>query len=228
MFEKISIIIPVYNEIATIKSIVKEVEYVNVGYKKEIIIVDDGSTDGTTDFLKKLDNPGIKVLFSNRNRGKTDAIKMALEHVGGDIIIIQDADLEYLPSENYSLLLKPILRGWADVVYGSRFLGTHRVFYFWHYIGNKFLTSLTNFLYDTMLTDMETGAKVFKTEVLTNINLTSNGFGFEAEITAKVFRKGFRVYEVPIYYCGRSYEEGKKIDIKDGIKAVVLLIKYRF
>jgi len=226
--KKISIIIPVYNEIATIGKIVEEVKRVDVGLEKEIIIVDDASGDGTKEFLLNLKDENIKVFFHKKNKGKTDCIKTALKETRGDIIIIQDADLENLPSKNYKILLEPILEGWADVVYGSRFLGVHRVFYFWHYFANKFLTILVNIFYDTMLSDMETGAKAFKSEVLKNMNFTSKRFGFEVEVTAKVFKKGYRVYEVPIYYCGRDYKQGKKIKPIDGIKAIFYILKYRF
>ncbi len=227
-FKKVSILICVYNEIKTIKKIIEEVKRVELDLEKEIIIVDDASTDGTREFLLNLKDPQIKVLFHSENKGKTDCIKTALKEATGQVIIIQDADLEYPPSKNYKILLEPILQGWADVVYGSRFLGTHRVFYFWHYFANKFLTTLTNILFDTMLSDMETGAKVFRADVIKNIKLTSTRFCFEPEITAKVFKKGLRVYEVPITYCGRTYKEGKKIKFIDGIKAVFSLIKYRF
>ena len=226
--KKISIIIPVYNEIATIGKIVEEVKRVDVGLEKEIIIVDDASSDGTKEYLSNLKDENIKVLFHEKNKGKTDCIKTALKEARGDIIIIQDADLEYLPSKNYKILLEPILERWADVVYGSRFLGVHRVFYFWHYFANKFLTTLVNIFYDTILSDMETGAKAFKSEVLKNMNFTSKRFGFEVEVTAKVFKKGYRVYEVPIYYCGRDYKQGKKIKPIDGIKAIFYILKYRF
>ena len=226
--KKISIVIPVYNEIATIGEIVEEVKKVDVGLEKEIIIVDDASTDGTREYLLNLNDKNIKVLFHGKNKGKTECIKTALKKITGDIVIIQDADLEYLPTKNYKILLEPILEGWADVVYGSRFLGVHRVFYFWHYFANKFLTTLVNIFYDTMLSDMETGAKAFKSEVLKNMNFTSKRFGFEVEVTAKVFKKGYRVYEVPIYYCGRDYGQGKKIKPIDGIKAIFYILKYRF
>jgi len=210
---KLSVIVPVYNEVNTIGKVLKDIKRADVNVEeKEIIVVDDGSNDGTREFLSTLQESQIKVFLHKENKGKTEAIKTALSYISGDIVIIQDADLEYPPSKNYSLLLNSILEGWADVVYGSRFLGTHRVFYFWHYLANKFLTTLTNILYDTMLSDMETGAKAFKRKVLESIEFTSKGFCFEAEVTAKVFKKGFRVYEVPIYYCGRDYREGKKLN----------------
>ncbi len=226
--KKVSIIICVYNEIDTIKKIIEEVKNAELNLEKEIIIVDDASTDGSREFLLNLKDPQIKTLFHSKNKGKTDCIKTALKEATGQVIIIQDADLEYPPSKNYKILLEPILQGWADVVYGSRFLGTHRVFYFWHYFANKFLTTLTNILFDTMLSDMETGAKVFRADVIKNIRLTSTRFCFEPEITAKVFKRGLRVYEVPIAYCGRTYKEGKKIKFVDGIKAIISLFKYRF
>lgn len=223
---KLSVIIPVYNEIKTINKILVEIERLDLGLSKEIIVVDDGSNDGTEEFLKG--RGGIKVIFHEDNRGKTAAIKSGLKEASGDIIIIQDADLEYPPSENFPLLIKPIVEGWADVVYGSRFLGTHRVFYFWHYFANKFLTTLTNILFDTMLSDMETGAKAFSAKAFEGVDFTSKGFGFEVEVTAKIFKRKLRVYEIPITYCGRDYQAGKKIRPLDGIKALFYLLRYRF
>jgi len=225
---RLSIIIPVYNEINTIGKILDDIKKVDIEVDKEIIIVDDFSTDGTREFLAKIEDKHIKVLFHEKNKGKTAGINTALKEASGDIIIIQDADLEYLPSKNYKVLLEPILDGFADVVYGSRFLGVHRVFFFWHYFANKFLSFLTNILYDTMLTDMETGAKAFRREVFDNITLSSQGFCFEPEITAKIFKRGYRVYEVPITYYGRGYKEGKKIRPIDGFRAVWSIFKYRF
>jgi len=222
------VIIPVYNEVNTLPKIVEELLSLDLELEKEIIIVDDGSTDGTREFLKNLSKPEVKAFFHPKNKGKTDAIKTALSAVSGDIVIVQDADLEYPPSENYRIVLEPVLKGYADVVYGSRFLGVHRVFMFWHYFANKFLTTFINILYNTMLSDMETGVKVFRAEVLKGIKLTSKGFGFEPEVTAKVFKRHLRVYEVPIVYCGRTYQEGKKITFLDGLKAVFAIIKYRF
>ena len=184
---KLSVIIPVFNEINTIGKIIDEVESLKLNLEIEIIVVDDGSADGTREFLEKY--RGIKKIFHKANQGKTAAINSGLQQAGGDIIIIQDADLEYLPRENYPLLLKPLIKGWADVVYGSRFLGIHRVFYFWHYFANRFLTFLTNILFDTMLSDMETGAKAFKRRTIINEHFSSSGFGFEAEITAKILKK---------------------------------------
>jgi len=191
-----------------------------------MIVVDDGSTDGTQEILKALNDRTVKVLYHSENRGKGSAIRTAQTRVSGDMIIIQDADLEYRP-EDYPKLIKPIEDGFADVVYGSRFLGPHRVFMFWHYVGNKFLTWLTNVLYNTMLTDMETGYKVFRTEVFKKLKIRSNGFNLEPEITARIFKQKLRVVEVPITHYGRGYDEGKKIGWKDGFIAIWTLIRYR-
>jgi glycosyltransferase involved in cell wall biosynthesis len=187
--------------------------------------VDDGSTDGTGDVIKKCEE-SIKVFSHEKNTGKGAAIRTAIPHITGDIVIIQDADLEYDPSE-YPRLIAPIMEGKADVVYGSRFLGgPHRVLFFWHAVGNKMITTLSNMLTDLNLTDMETGYKAFRAEVLKKIRIDSNRFGFEPEITAKVARMGYRIYEVPISYWGRNYSEGKKIKWKDGLAAIYWIIKY--
>jgi len=220
---KLSVIIPVYNERDCIGNVISRVKTVPV--EKEIVVVDDGSTDGTGDILRNIE--GIILLIHSKNRGKGAAVRTALENVTGEIVIIQDADLEY-PPEQYPDVIKPIIDGYADVVYGSRFLGLHRVFLFWHYMGNRFLTLLTNMLYNTILTDMETGVKAFRRNVFDKITIKSNGFDFEPEITAKVLKKGFRLYEMPIIYYGRGYEEGKKITWKDAIPAIWAIIKYRF
>ena len=225
---KISVIIPVYNEALTIKEIIFRVQ--NVDLEKEIIVVDDHSTDGTSAQLKDINEQyeNVQILTHDRNRGKGAALRTGFAAAGGDIIIIQDADLEYDPQE-YKVLLGPILDGRADVVYGSRFLGgPHRVLFFWHYVGNKFLTLLADVFSNLNLSDMETGYKVFKKEVLNEIKLRSNRFGFEPEFTMKVAKKGFRVYEVPISYSGRTYEEGKKIVWKDGLKAIFAILWFRF
>ncbi len=223
----LSVVMPVYNEKNTIRQIIDRVLSVNIN--KELVIVDDCSKDGTSEILKEeyANNPMVRLFHHEKNRGKGAAIQLGFREAKGNIVIIQDADLEYYPEE-YSLLLKPIIDGKADVVYGSRFLGAHRVFMFWHYQGNRFLTFMTNMLYNTMLTDMETCYKAFRAEVIKNMNLRSNRFNIEPEITAKVFKQGYRVYEVPISYDGRGYEEGKKITWKDGIFAILTLIKYRF
>ena len=220
---KLTIIIPVFNEAKTILKVIERVK--NVPIEKEIIVVDDASTDGTRDLLEKCEE-GIKVLFHETNQGKGAAIRTALPHVTGDLVIIQDADLEYDPME-YPQLMAPILEGKADVVYGSRFLGgPHRVLFFWHAVGNKIITTLSNMLTDLNLSDMETGYKVFRVEVLRKITIESNRFGFEPEITAKVAQMGCRIYEIPISYWGRDYSEGKKINWKDGVAALYWIIKY--
>jgi glycosyltransferase involved in cell wall biosynthesis len=221
-------VIPVYNEVGTIKEIVSRVQAVDL--EKEIIIVDDGSTDGTRKLLQEitLSHENIRVLYHDRNQGKGAALRTGFEGATGDIVIIQDADLEYDPRE-YPVLLEPILDGRADIVYGSRFLGgPHRVLFFWHYLGNKFLTLLSNALTNLNLTDMETCYKVFRREVLNDIQLKSNRFGFEPEFTAKIAKKGFRIYETSISYSGRTYAEGKKIGWKDGVKAIFAIIWFRF
>jgi glycosyltransferase involved in cell wall biosynthesis len=225
---QISVVIPVYNEVSTIREIVVRVQAVDL--EKEIIIVDDGSTDGTRELLQEitLSHENVRVLYHDRNQGKGAALRTGFESATGDIVIIQDADLEYDPRE-YPVLLEPILDGRADIVYGSRFLGgPHRVLFFWHYLGNKFLTLLSNALTNLNLTDMETCYKVFRREVLSDIQLKSNRFGFEPEFTAKIAKKDFRIYETSISYSGRTYAEGKKIGWKDGVKAIVAIIWFRF
>ncbi|MCX6380193.1 MAG: glycosyltransferase family 2 protein [Armatimonadetes bacterium] len=221
---------PVYNEKATILEIVRRVREVEI--PKEIVLVDDGSTDGTRDILRnELEGkyPDVKVVFHPENRGKGAAIRTAIENATGDYLIVQDADLEYDPRE-YFTLLEPLLDGRADVVYGSRFLGggAHRVHFFWHRLGNGFLTLLSNMLTNLNLTDMEVCYKVFKSEVIKSIPLRCNRFDFEPEITAKVARRKCRIYEVPISYSGRDYNEGKKIGWRDGVQAIWTILKYRF
>jgi glycosyltransferase involved in cell wall biosynthesis len=225
---KISVVIPVYNEVRTIKEIVARVQAVEL--EKEIIIVDDYSSDGTREHLREINQThgNVKVLYHDHNQGKGAALRTGFQAVTGDIVIIQDADLEYDPRE-YPHLLGPIADGRADVVYGSRFLGgPHRVLFFWHHVGNKFLTLLSNMFTNLNLTDMETCYKVFKSEVLAEIKLKSSRFGFEPEFTAKIARKGFRIYETPISYSGRTYSEGKKIRWQDGVKAVFAILWFRF
>jgi glycosyltransferase involved in cell wall biosynthesis len=224
---KLSVVIPVFNERATILSLIQSVQSVEI--PKEIIVVDDFSTDGTREVLRGLDsNVGVKVLFQPRNMGKGAALRAGFESVTGDIVIIQDADLEYDPAE-YPNLIQPILAGKADVVYGSRFLGgPHRVLLFWHSVGNSFLTMFSNMLTDLNLTDMETCYKVFRADILKRVRLRENRFGFEPEFTAKVARARCRIYEVPISYSGRDYSEGKKIGWKDGVAAIYFILKYRF
>ncbi|MCX8093231.1 MAG: glycosyltransferase family 2 protein [Candidatus Goldbacteria bacterium] len=226
----LSIIIPVYNEKNTIEKTISEVKKVKLkSIKKEIIVVDDGSTDGTREILKKIHKKDKKIIiiYKSKNEGKGSAVRIGIDKASGDFIIIQDADLEYTP-EDYNIMLMPILKGYADVVYGSRFLGPHRSFLFWHYIANKFLNFLVNILYNTTLTDMETCFKLFKSEIIKNIKLRSNTFTIEPEITSKILKRNVRIYEVPIQYYGRGYEEGKKIKAIDGIKAFLTLLWYRF
>lgn len=225
---KLSIIIPCYNERNTIDSIVEAVK--NSPYPhKEIIIVDDCSTDGTREYLKAQIEPYIeKVIYHKTNEGKGAAVRTGIKEASGDLVVIQDADLEYDPNE-YPALIEPILKGKADVVFGSRFLGggAHRVVYFWHRMGNGFLTFLSNMFTNLNLTDMETCYKVFRREIICSINIEEDRFGFEPEITAKIARiKGIKIYEIGISYYGRKYEEGKKIGYKDGIRAVYAIIKY--
>jgi len=221
----LSVVVPVYNERNTIEEVFRRIS--DVPYRKEIILVDDGSTDGTIEKLKKLEKlPGVLVAYHERNQGKCAALRTGFKKATGNIVIIQDADLEYDPAE-YGVLLRPILDGHADVVYGSRFLGgPHRVLYYWHSVGNKWLTTLSNMFSNLNLTDMETCYKMFRREVLNDITLKSNRFGFEPEFTSKIARKGWRVYEVPISYCGRTYEEGKKIGWKDAVSALFAIIRF--
>ncbi len=224
---KVSVVVPVYNEVQTIEEIISCVQAIPL--EKEIIIVDDGSIDGTRPRLKELSREkDVKVLSHERNQGKGAALRTGFEAATGDIIIIQDADLEYDPRE-YPLLLEPIVTGKADVVYGSRFLsGPHRVLFFWHSLGNRFLTLLSNTLSNLNLSDMETGYKAFRRAILNEITIKSNRFGFEPEFTMKVAKRGLRIYEVPISYYGRTYAEGKKIDWRDGVKAIFALVWFRF
>jgi len=223
---RISVVIPVYNERSTVREVLDAV--LAQSYDLEIVVVDDASTDGSRDILTAIEDPRIRVLLHDRNRGKGAALRTGFEAVRGDIVVVQDADLEYDPAE-YPNLLAPIEAGRADVVYGSRFLsGAHRVLFFWHYMGNKFLTLYSNMLTNLNLTDMETCYKVFRREVLDSIRLRSNRFGFEPEITAKVARGRWRIYEVPISYHGRDYKEGKKITWRDGIAAILWITWFRF
>lgn len=231
--KRLSILVPVYNEAGTIREVLERVLRADArGLEKEVIVVDDGSTDGTQEILKELEFPDrspSRVLFHAKNMGKGAAIRTALAHATGDVILIQDADLECDPVE-YPALLAPILEGRAEVVYGSRLIGGKptRVFRFWHYVGNRFLSLLTNLLYHSTLTDMETGYKVFKAEVIRNVQIRSNRFEFEPEVTAKILKRGYHPYELPISYYGRDYKEGKKIKCWDGIVAILTLVKYRF
>ena len=222
----LSVVMPVFNEKATIDEIIRRT--LAVPLRVQLIVIDDCSTDGTRDMLTALQRElGFTLVLQPQNAGKGSALRRGFQEVRGDLVVIQDADLEYSPEE-FPELIELICDGRADVVFGSRFLGRHRVFMFTHYMGNRFLTMATNILYNTMLTDMETCYKVMRTEVLRSMTLDSNGFGIEPELTAKIFKRGYRVYEVPITYDGRGYEQGKKITWRDGIVALWVLLKHRF
>lgn len=224
---KLSIVIPIYNERETLETLIAKVNAVD--YDKEILLIDDFSSDGTREVLKKYENKeNFQVLYHDHNQGKGAALRTGFSNVNGDIIIIQDADLEYNPAD-YGTLIEPILDGRADVVYGSRFLGgPHRVLLFWHSIGNMVLTTFSNMLTNINLTDMETGYKVFTKKVNDTLTFKCDRFGFEPEFTAKVAKNNFRIYEVPITYNGRDYSEGKKITWKDGVAAIWYIIKFKF
>lgn len=222
----LSIVIPTYNERNTIREVLRRVRA--TPWPKQIIVVDDGSTDGTADVLAPETRQGdVEIIAHPRNLGKGAAMRSGIERARGDVILVQDADLEYDPAD-YPALLSPIEKGIAKVVYGSRFLGPHRAMYFWHAAGNKLLTLTCNILFDTTLTDMETGYKAFTADVIHSFRLRSNRWGFDPEITAKVLKRGYRIYEVPISYAGREFDEGKKITWKDGITVFLTLLRYRF
>jgi glycosyltransferase involved in cell wall biosynthesis len=223
----VSVIIPVYNENKTIAEIIRRVKAQNIA--TEILVIDDGSTDGTREKLESLNEDGnIRVILHDRNQGKGAAVRTGIENVNGEVILIQDADLEYDPRD-YPELLRPIEEDLADVVYGSRFLGgPRRSVMFWHMVANRMLTFLTNILYNTILSDMETGYKVFKREIVRDMKLRANRFDFEPEFTAKILKRKVRVFDVPISFNPRDYEEGKKIGMRDAFQAVWALLKYRF
>ncbi len=231
MQKRLSIVIPIYNEIKTLRLIIERVQAVDIPLEKELVCVDDGSTDGTRDLLAQLtrEYPNVRVFLQPKNCGKGAALHEGFRQATGDFVIVQDADLEYNP-EDYHKVLAPLIEGEADVVYGSRFLGgdVRRVLFFWHSVGNKFLTLLSNMISDLNLTDMETCYKAFRREVIQSFKLEQNRFGFEPEITIKIARRRLRVYEVGISYHGRTYEEGKKIGWKDGVQALWCLVKYGF
>ena len=224
---KLSVVIPVYNEKETVREIIRRVRAVPI--PKEIVLVDDCSKDGTRDVLRTLeDEPDLSIHYHEHNQGKGAALRTGFQHVTGDIVVIQDADLEYDPQE-YLRLIRPIVDGRAEVVYGSRFIGdTHRVLFFWHYVGNRLLTMLSNMFTNLNLTDMETCYKVFRRDVLGKITIKSNRFGFEPEITAKLAKNRCRIYEMPISYSGRDYSEGKKISWKDGLSALWCIVRFHF
>lgn len=227
----LSVVIPVYNEKDTIREIVGRVKSVKMdGVELELILVDDGSTDGTREILRgEIEKQVSKVVLHERNAGKGAALRTGFQHATGDFVIVQDADLEYNPAE-YPKMLAPLLDGRADVVFGSRFMGegAHRVLYFWHYVANMTLTMISNMFTNLNLTDMETCYKAFRAEVIKKINIEQNRFGFEPEVTAKVAKMRCRVYEVGISYSGRTYEEGKKIGLKDAFNALWCIVKYHF
>jgi glycosyltransferase involved in cell wall biosynthesis len=226
---KLSVLIPAYNEERTIEHVVRTVLAVPLPPPTtlEVVIVDDASTDGTPAILARLAGDSVRVFRQEVNQGKGAAVARALAEATGDICIIQDADLEYDPRD-FPVMIAPILEKGADAVYGSRFIGSHRVFLYWHFMANKSLTWLTNILYDTMLTDMETGYKAVRTDILRSMNLKSKTFDIEPEITAKLFKRRYKVFEVPISYNGRSYAEGKKIQLKDAFIALWAIVKFRF
>jgi glycosyltransferase involved in cell wall biosynthesis len=226
-FRLLSVIVPVFNERATVAEVIRRIRSVELPVDVEVIVVDDGSTDGTDKVLAALGDSTIRVIDHQRNRGKGAAIRTGLAAARGDLVLVQDADLEYDPLD-WSRLLDPILRGKAQVVYGSRFTGERKNMLPLHWVGNRFLSLVTNVLYSSTLSDMETCYKMFDRRVLEGITIESDGFDFEPEITAKVLRRGFRIYEVPISYAGREPDEGKKITWRDGLGALKALVKYRF
>jgi glycosyltransferase involved in cell wall biosynthesis len=226
-YRKLSVIVPVFNERNTVAEVIRRMRAVQLPLEREILIVDDGSDDGTRHVLSQVGDSTVRIILHERNRGKGAAIRTALRHVSGDLVLIQDADLEYDP-EDWPKLLSPVLKGRASVVYGSRFTGERRNMLILHWMGNRFLSLVTNVLYNSTLSDMETCYKLFDRTVLDGITLRAERFDFEPEVTAKVLRQGIRIYEVPISYTGRELFEGKKITWRDGFAALGTLIKYRF
>jgi glycosyltransferase involved in cell wall biosynthesis len=226
-YHKLSVIVPVYDERNTVAEIVRRMRSVDIPLEREFVLVDDGSSDGTRDVLQQLTDSTVRVVYHERNRGKGAAIRTGLEQVTGDLVLIQDADLEYDPND-WPKLLAPVMSGKATVVYGSRFTGERRNMLFLHWVGNRFLSLVTNVLYNTTLSDMETCYKLFDRRVLDGMKLRAMRFDFEPEVTAKVLRRGIRIYEVPISYAGREFDEGKKITWRDGFIALWTLVKYRF
>jgi glycosyltransferase involved in cell wall biosynthesis len=223
---RISVVIPVYNEVDTIGTVIDRV--LNCGFDAEIVVVDDASTDGTREFLQRFEHPRVRSFFHAQNKGKGAALRLGFAAVRNPYVFVQDADLEYDPRD-YHKMIEPLLDGRADMVYGSRFLGgPHRVLFFWHYVGNRFITLLSNMISDLNLSDMETGMKAFVREKLIQLKLSADRFTFEPEITAKAARAKWRIYEVPISYSGRTYEEGKKIGWRDAISATFAILYYRF
>jgi glycosyltransferase involved in cell wall biosynthesis len=226
-YRKLTVIVPVYNERQTVVEILRRMRAVELPLDLEILMVDDGSSDGTSSALSHLEDSTVRVLHHEHNRGKGAAIRTALGYATGDLVLVQDADLEYDP-EDWLKLLAPMFKGRAQVVYGSRFTGERRNMLYWHWVGNRFLSWVTNVLYNTTLSDMETCYKLFQRHVLDGLTIESDRFEFEPEITAKILRRGYRIYEVPISYTGRESHEGKKITWKDGFGALWALVRYRF